>query len=683
MLLTHKDEDNIASTSQPQQNENPPSEADDFENEDGNSETVIHAQNSDQITKKRICLKNFITIIRFLALQDMAYSIDLFGEQTAEQRHQEAFLSMVELISSWNDEFSQALSGNDSYLSKCASFPFQKHILHILASGVKKHIREEIGDSKFCIVLDGARDESEKEQMPLILRFVDKNGFIQEQLFDIVDVGYSRFNAVTLKEQVCAILSRHNLDVSNIRGQGYDGTCDMREQWNGLQALFLNECPSAYYIHCFAHKLDLALVGASTEIMPIAQFFYSLTIVVNFFCTCRKPDDKLLAAELNEIAQLLETRELETGEGEDCLGTMQQVGDARSTSYFSPICSLINRYDATCCILEKLSENGSNYCQNGDAYMAYNHLTTFDFVLVLHLMRNTMGITDILCQALQQQYPNVVNVKHIVRSSKALLQNMRQDGWDKLLKTVTSFCDKNGVDVPQFNAPYVPISRHARRQQENQITLMQYYREQVFLIAIDTQIQELNSRFSDRSMELLTLGSALVPKDTYQAFNIDNICTLVEKYYPMDFNEQEKITLRFQLQHFIVDARQDSNLKSLSTIQELCACLAATKKSEVYYLIDRLLRLIMTLPVSTPTTERSSSSMKTFKSMLKNMTEYELIPDSMIIYIERKIAKSFSLDSIIDDLESLNECNDSQLCSSVNGGIERPSGNYLFFYFEL
>lgn len=75
----------------------------------------------------------------------MAFSIDLFGEQ----RHQEAFLSMVDLIASWNDEFSQALSGNDSYLSNCASFPFQKHILHVLASRVKKHIRDEIGDSKF------------------------------------------------------------------------------------------------------------------------------------------------------------------------------------------------------------------------------------------------------------------------------------------------------------------------------------------------------------------------------------------------------------------------------------------------------------------------------------------------------------------------------------------------------
>jgi len=36
--------------------------------------------------------------------------------------------------------------------------------------------------------------------------------------------------------------------------------------------------------------------------------------------------------------------------------------------------------------------------------------------------------------------------------------------------------------------------------------------------------------------------------------------------------------LNFQLQHFIVDARQYSNLKNLSTMQEFCTCLANNKK---------------------------------------------------------------------------------------------------------
>ena len=37
----------------------------------------------------------------------------------------------------------------------------------------------------------------------------------------------------------------------------------MRGMWNGLQALILNDCLYAYYIHCFAHRLQLALVKTS------------------------------------------------------------------------------------------------------------------------------------------------------------------------------------------------------------------------------------------------------------------------------------------------------------------------------------------------------------------------------------------------------------------------------------
>lgn len=35
-------------------------------------------------------------------------------------------------------------------------------------------------------------------------------------------------------------------------------------------------------------------------------------------------------------------------------------------------------------------------------------------------------------------------------------------------------------------------------------------------------------------------------RNAYKLFKIDNLCSLVEKFYPRDFTEQEKI----QLQHY-------------------------------------------------------------------------------------------------------------------------------------
>jgi hypothetical protein len=98
--------------------------------------------------------------------------------------------------------------------------------LHIIAKKVRDAIPKEIRDAKFCILIDEARDESKKEQMAIILRFVDKDGSIRERFFDIIHVKDTI--ASTLEKEICGVLSRNNLLVENIQGQGYDGGSNMR-----------------------------------------------------------------------------------------------------------------------------------------------------------------------------------------------------------------------------------------------------------------------------------------------------------------------------------------------------------------------------------------------------------------------------------------------------------------------
>ena len=88
--------------------------------------------------------------------------------------------------------------------------------MHILASNVQNSIHEEIEYAKFCILVDEAWDELKREQMTIILRFVDSNGFIKERFFHVVHVRDTI--ALTLKKEICAVLSRYNLHIENIRG---------------------------------------------------------------------------------------------------------------------------------------------------------------------------------------------------------------------------------------------------------------------------------------------------------------------------------------------------------------------------------------------------------------------------------------------------------------------------------
>ena len=91
----------------------------------------------------------------------------------------------------------------------------------------------------------------------------------------------------------------------------------------------------------------------------------------------------------------------------------------------------------------------------GDAEGALNFLVKFDFVFVLHLMEKIMKITDILCHKLQNKTLDIANALDCVSNTKVLLAELREDGWESLIKEVETFCLKHEIDIPDMNQKYV------------------------------------------------------------------------------------------------------------------------------------------------------------------------------------------------------------------------------------
>ena len=58
---------------------------------------------------------------------------------------------------------------------------------------------------------------------------------------------------------------------------------------------------------------------------------------------------------------------------------------------------------------------------------------------------------------------------------------------------------------------------------------------------------------------------------------------------------------------------------------------------------------VLTLPVSTATSERAFSAMKLVKTRLRKKMGDEFLRDCLIIYIEKEIAMEFTTDTLIDN----------------------------------
>ncbi|XP_062161921.1 uncharacterized protein LOC133868946 [Alnus glutinosa] len=503
-------------------------------------------------------LKASIDVVRVLAFQGVAFR---GRDESVDSTNRGNFLEILNLMVSYNEQIAEVIAKapkNASYTSPM----IQKEILHIFSTRVKEAIRKEISNAKFCIMVDEARDESMKEQMAIVLRFVDKDSFVREPFFGLVHVANTA--ALTLQKGIYFVLSQHKLAIENIRGQGYDGASNMRE---------------------------------------------------------------LRISQTAEIAYLIEINEIESGRGLNQISTLQRAGDTRWSSHLRSVSSLIKIFSPVCEVILKIIDVGTTSSQRAEADPVYQVMTSFEFVFILHLMKETMQITDHLCQELQSKSQDILSAMNLVSFTKAYIQQYRDDKWDDLLTNVKSFCEKRNIDIPDMNARYVE-----RR---------------------DSQLQELNRRFSEHAVELLILSSALDPRAARESFRIDDICQLVNKFYPQDFTDLEKEQLETELNHYKHNVVLHSSFQALSNISELCQWLVSTGKSTIYQLVFRVIVLVLTLPVSTATTERAFSAMNIVKTRLRNKIEDEFLTDSLMVYIEREIAATISIDSIIDDFRDL------------------------------
>lgn len=159
-------------------------------------------------------LKTKIEAIRYLAFQGCSFRDH---DESKKSLNRGNFLQLLKTFSYNNEKIAKVILDKAPKYASCAWLYIQKEILHVFSMKVKKTIREEIGDAKFCLIVDESRGESKKGHMTIVLRFVDKDGFVWEPFFGLVHV--SNTSVSTLKDGIYFVLSHNNLNIQNIRGQ--------------------------------------------------------------------------------------------------------------------------------------------------------------------------------------------------------------------------------------------------------------------------------------------------------------------------------------------------------------------------------------------------------------------------------------------------------------------------------
>ena len=108
---------------------------------------------------------------------------------------------------------------NATYLSKT----IQNELLSIISDDIIDQLTTEIKTARYFSVLgDEAVDISNKEQMPIIIRYVNTDGIIKEVFVRMAECLYG-CSGYGLAQTVLSVVEHLNLDMNSCRGQGYDG----------------------------------------------------------------------------------------------------------------------------------------------------------------------------------------------------------------------------------------------------------------------------------------------------------------------------------------------------------------------------------------------------------------------------------------------------------------------------
>ncbi|XP_022033295.1 zinc finger MYM-type protein 1-like isoform X1 [Helianthus annuus] len=195
--------------------------------------------------------------------------------------------------------------------------------------------------------------------MAVVVRYVDKVGVVKESLIGVAHVRNTY--SLTLKEAIVSLLADNHLSIDKIRGQGYDGASNMRGEFNGLKAIILKDNPSAHYIHCFAHQLQLVIVAVEKKHDDVKEFYETLGMVVNTVGASCKRKDMMLEEKKERVENEILAGEINTGKGLNQEVSLARPGDTRWVSHHRTIISLLKLFPEVVVVLTFIKQDGETF----------------------------------------------------------------------------------------------------------------------------------------------------------------------------------------------------------------------------------------------------------------------------------------------------------------------------------
>uniref|UniRef100_A0A9J7XFA7 DUF4371 domain-containing protein n=1 Tax=Cyprinus carpio carpio TaxID=630221 RepID=A0A9J7XFA7_CYPCA len=342
-------------------------------------------------------------------------------------------------------EFTETLAKYDSVLStqfesstvfSGMSHTIQNDLISALAATVSDQIRDEIQDAPFFgWQVDETTDIYCRAQLSVIVRYVDSAGKIQERFIGFFDVSGGR-DAQSIFEILNENMQGYNFK-DKLVAQTYDGAAVMASDLNGLQAKVKAIAPSAMFVHCYAHRLNLVLSQGAKCLPECRIFFASLSGFATFFSKSTKRTSFLESAGCSRLPRNAPTR-------------------WNFTSWI--VSTVANNYDGLLQTFENIIADTTMDDDTLDCAKGFvRKLEDFEFVFMLYTYEQIFSETDVVFDIVQQRAMDVLYCKNRIESLLAFVKEKRSEGAFQAIYAKIADLTSDPRDEPMRKNLYMAI----------------------------------------------------------------------------------------------------------------------------------------------------------------------------------------------------------------------------------
>lgn len=561
-------------------------------------------------------------------------------DEKESSNNQGLFKELVILLTKYDDvlkhHFKEA-SLNALYTSNRIQNDLITSIKHVVLQNIKTSIQ----NSFISIIADETSDVGNCEQLSIVIRYFDEGKNKPVETFITLNQMKS-VTAQSIFESLNDMLKLIGKNWNSVLSTCFDGASTMAGKIGGVQAKCKAQNSKIYYVHCYAHCLNLALVNSVCD-KSNSKHLKKNRLLFNFFGTVQITYNFIESSPMRHAT----LQKISNDAGFKLL-SMKSCSVTRWACRAEAVRAILNNYEILLLALDEICENSNTPEIRAKGLGVLYQLRTFDFIFGMYLMNPVLNLILKVSSLLQSPKLDLLIALNSIQSLVSNLKKMRQNAEDFkiIFDQAVLLCNTHQINIPEINNRKVSIRIDNRS--NSQFLFKNKYDElkiSVYYQLLDDLISGINLRFDQETVNLIQGVSSMlrlesIPETTELLSNFANVSndTLTAeikliKYLPADGNKPDGTTN--ESLHLWLNWLKMNNYKN------------------TFSCFYRVLQLFSVIPVTSCSCERAFSKLTIVKNKLRSTMKQDRLDSLLLLFVEQELTANVDTNEVIDTFKAI------------------------------